>query len=185
MQHNFYEIAFKAIYEYKKIIKKRLSADLYREKIATLRLDKNYLSSQTAVELFYIFQAIVRDLMKSRGQLTKDCQSYCGISAFIKHYKKVLSEYHVDNGNLIHLERSLLKSLVASAQLLNRAIHPSLNNHKYQELTNCINIVLKHGQVQHIDFMIKALSRDCAPSIPGLPLLISRLERQKTVKMGS
>jgi hypothetical protein len=178
---NFQETIFHTIYEYKKILKRYLPAEEYRNKIKALGIKRKQLKTINEAVLYKLTQTILKDLDNYK---TKNYPSlYSGVHEFTKHIKGILKQYHLEDQIVVHTARTASQKIIDMLQIIS-ANGKKVDDKIEQQLNFCAREIMDYGNLEQVDMIINLLRQKESEGSKSLCLLLAKLEAhfQKMLK---
>lgn len=170
---NFGETIFRTIYEYKKILKRHLSAEQYRDKVNALGIKRKQLRTMSEVALYKLASSILKDLENYK---TKDYPSlYSGIHEFINHIKHILKNYHLEDQTVVHSSQTASQKIVEMIQVISLCEEGVDSGILYQ-LNACTETIIKYGTLEQLDMIINLLKQQQKEGKKFFAAILERLE---------
>ena len=157
----FSEFVLRSISDYKLFVRKNFSAREAAAKIKALGLKRTQIRNSDDLHLYAVAAKIIDELEKHVDQQERSNKSTCyfGADEFLRHLKSVVSEYCIEDGVVIHVSRAASRAMIEAIQLV------TLPEHKFtleilEKLNKCINLVAKHGNMEHIMLLNNAIKKN-------------------------
>jgi len=140
--YKFSHVAVKLLRDYKTLIRK-LPSQESEDKLASLQLDKRLPAKESA--LYEMLANVIRVEDEERRQAVRQSRTrYCGWTQLLKHMKKVIDLYTVENKKVVNSTQLASRSMIEAIQLM---MLPSnkRNIALADKLKTCAEHVAKHG----------------------------------------
>ena len=152
----FAKIILKLLSDYKSIIKKHHTHAEWIAKINKLGLKRKVLKNDNDAALYHKAHKVIEDISAYLNQNPQGISSWhSGLDEFCQHLKNIMSEYKLENNQVVHLSQHVSRTLVEALQLINHTdVHkPTVAN----KLEQCGQVVAKYGTRQQQELFSKAL----------------------------
>lgn len=164
----FSDAVLELLSQYKQLLKKMSPNKKERErKLTELRLDYQY-SRDTDEQLYNTISRVLADLKtyKASSDDESGYYHYSGAKKFIEHLEQFLSQYHLDNKNIVHCTQLASKYMIVVIQLTSLpsdALCSNENIHKLAEANQKIALYGTPAQhKQHLESLQKHRSTNPA-----------------------
>jgi hypothetical protein len=154
----FSNIILKAITDYKLFLRRILPARECSAKIVSLGIKRTLLRKTSDVQLYDVALKISKDLAAhiEINKNKKDDVCYSGALEFLRYLNRVMGEYIIDNGKVVHTAQSAACAVVDAFQII------SLADHNYtidiiEKLVNNIRTIAKYGDKTQISLFMDVL----------------------------
>jgi len=156
----FSEVILKAISDYKLLLRKIYSTREATAKIKGLGLKRTQLREVDDVQLYNIALIMINNLegyVSSHG--SKSNGSYFGAEEFLRYLKNFLSVYTIEGNKVIHTAREAARAVVEAIQLVTLP-EKEITKEIFSRLSRCIDMVNRHGNIEHIAILNDAIKRN-------------------------
>lgn len=160
----FSETMTKAISDYRLLLRKHLHQVERMMKLQKLNL-RNSDIYESDLTLYETGKAIVADIEMNMAMSTSGYYSYSGVQQFCLYLKEYLSNYHIENDQVVHRAQKASRALIEAIQL---AALPSegLNESVAKQLVECNKAVANFGSQEQCELQLQMLARQQANN-PG------------------
>jgi hypothetical protein len=141
------------INQYKRILKRHLSASTYLLKVKTLHIKRKELKNATDVDLFHISNRVLYDIETWLSNQGIAACEYSGIDEFYRHMKSYTNTFRVDDDKILHSDQQASRAIVESIQLLCLPF----NEKNSLRLMNNISLMRRIGAYELLDKLSIAL----------------------------
>lgn len=170
----FSETMAKAISDYRLLLRRYLNQVDRMTKLQKLKLrDSEIFKSDVA--LYQVGNAIIADIEENMSIPDQGYYSYSGIKQFSEYLKEYLSNYHVENNQVVHRAQKASRALLDSIQLAGLP-REKLGEEITTQLFECNKIVVTNGSEEQCELQMQILARQQAQNPGFYTRIIAHLE---------
>lgn len=123
------------ITQYKRILKRHLSATAYTLKVKTLHIKRKELKNTSDVELFHIANRVLRDIETWLAKQDISAIEFSGLDEFRQHIKNTLCNYSLEGDKVVNTNQQASRLIVESIQLLGLPFSDRINTKLIKNIT--------------------------------------------------
>ena len=170
----FSETMVQAIGEYRGLLRRHLSQVERMMKLQQLGLRDSDLY-ENEVALYNTGLAIVEDMKANMAMNNPGYYSYSGVQQFCEHLQDYLSNYAVENDQIVHRAQKASRAVLDAVQWMSLP-RDSLDDAVLKKFLECNKTVALNGSKEQCDLLLQTLSRQ-QMSNPGFyTRIIAHLE---------
>lgn len=121
--------------QYKRILKRHLSATAYTLKVKTLQIKRTELKNTSDVELFHIANRILRDIETWLAKQDISASEFSGLDEFRQHIKEYLRNYYLEGNKVVNAHQQTSRLIVECIQLLDLPFSDRTNTQLIKNIT--------------------------------------------------
>jgi hypothetical protein len=150
MSRKFEEVILPLLNNSKLMLRRLLSRDEAREKIEQLKISRKYLKIASEIELYRLTkEQVIPELERQIIGCGKIPDWHFGTLSFLQNLKETISEYKIENNQIISPQQKSTKAIFELIQLIDLSSKGDVKNLQ-QRMTNCLNIVEKYGNSEQL-----------------------------------
>lgn len=170
----FSETMTKAISDYRLLLRRHLDQVDRMLKLQKLKLrDSDIYESDLA--LYETGRAIVADIETNMAMPNPGYYSYSGIQQFCTYLREYLSNYHIENDQVVHRAQKASRALLEAIQLAGLP-REGLNDAIAKQLFECNKAVASFGSQEQCVLQLQILTRHQANNPGFYTRIIAHLE---------
>lgn len=170
----FSETMTKAIKDYRFLLRRYLGQVDRMTKLQKLKLrDRSIYKNDLA--LYNIGLAIIVDIEDNMLTSNQSYYSYSGIDQFREYLKEYLSNYYVENDQVVHRARKASRALLVAIQLAGLE-REKLDDSITKQLFDCNKTVITFGSHEQWDLQLQTLARQQVSNPGFYTRIIAHLE---------
>ena|SRR3989338_1188982 len=170
----FSETMTKAIADYRFLLRRYLSQVDRMIKLHRLGLRDSDLY-ENDMALFTTGMAIVTDIEENMATQSTGYYSYSGVQQFCEYLKEYLSNYFIENDQVIHRAQKASRALLLAIQLTSTP-RDKLDDAVLKQLFECNKTVVTFGSPEQCDLQLQTLLRQQAGNPGFYTRIIAHLE---------
>ena len=153
----FTETMTKAISDYRFLLRRYLDQVERMTKLQKLNL-RDADIYENDLSLYETGQAIIKDIETNMDSSCQGYYSYSGIGQFCTYLKEYLSNYHVENNQVMHRAQKASRALIKAIQL-SALPRERLNDMVANQLCDCNKAVVIFGSQEQWALQMQTLAR--------------------------
>lgn len=170
----------KAIQDYRFLLRRHLPQAARMTKLQKLRLKKKE-TYESDLSLYRAAENIVADIEENMINDEQGYYSYSGIAQFSQYLKEFLSEYMIENGEVIHQTRNASRAVLEAIQLA-ATPREQLSEAIAKQIFECSKEVVAYGSDEQLDLYLQALERSQAENPGFFTRIIAHFESLRNSK---
>lgn len=173
--NSFSEMVFRAIADYKKLLKRKLPSDKYSLALQQMGIKRLQLKNLNESSLLQVVNKILHDLETSYNNYNNKQALYSGIQEFVEHLKGIIKSYHINNNIVINPTQKASAILLDAIQLISLP-NSEITAATVRSLEVCVENLIHYGTASQITMMINALKKQGSEKMDFCSMLLQRLE---------
>lgn len=170
----FSETMVQVIGEYRALLRRHLDQVARMVKLQQLGLRDASLY-ENDIALYNTGLAIVQDIRTNMAMENPGYYSYSGVQLFCDHLKEYLSNYHVENGQIVHRAQKASRAVLSAVQWMGLP-RERLDEGVLKKLFECSKTVVTFGSPEQCELLLQTLSRQQAANPGFYTRVIAHLE---------
>lgn len=153
----FSDYILKLLNDYKRILKRYMSAEERENTIIELGLKRKSLKSDNDVILYNKAHRTLKNIEYWTSRSSHNATEHSGIDEFYQHLKNYLNDFRIENNQVVHMSQKVSCAIVQVIQLLALPATKLCENSNSNKLNSCIQTVAKFGTKEQRTLLANAL----------------------------